>query len=76
MCNRSYWSTNSPFMSGRFQLLMKIFHLNNAEKQPDRTSDNYDKIYKIWLLFDLVSSKGNPTSPCILLIRNYPLMTA
>ena len=63
MCNRSYWSTKWPFcnenfsaiMSGRrFELLMKFFHLNDAEKQPNRTSHDYDKIYKIRPFLELV----------------------
>ena len=62
MCNRSNWSTKWPFynvsfsafMSGRFELLIKFFHLNDAERQPDGTSDDYDNIYNIRLLLDLV----------------------
>ena len=41
MYNISYWSTKWPFY-------------NDAEKQPDSTSDDYDKIYKIRPLFNLV----------------------
>ena len=58
---RSYWSSKWPFhtdtfshiMSGRrFELLMKYLHLNNSEKQPSRSSPDYDKIYKIRLFLD------------------------
>ena len=42
-------------MSGRrFELLMKFFHLNDSEKQPNRSSHEYDKIYKIRLFLELV----------------------
>ena len=59
MCNRAYWSIKWPFynesfsaiMSGRFELLMKFFHLNDTERQPDGTSDDYDNIRP---LLDLV----------------------
>ena len=62
MCNRSYWSTKWQFynerfsviMSGRFELLMKFFHVNDAEKQPNRTSHDCDNIYKIRPFLDLV----------------------
>ena len=32
----------SAIMSGRFQLSMKFFLLNNAMKKPDHTSNDYD----------------------------------
>ena len=63
MCNRSYWNTKWPFynesfsaiMSGRrLKRLMKFFHLNDVEKQPNRTSHDCDKIYKIRPFLDLV----------------------
>ena len=41
-------------MSGRFELLMSFFYLNDVKKQPDHTSNNYDKIYKIRQFLDLV----------------------
>ena len=41
-------------MSGRFELLMKFFHLNDAEKHPDGISDDYDNNYKARPLLDLV----------------------
>ena len=64
MCNRSYWSTKWPFYNesfsaimsgGRFELMMKSFHLNDVEIQPNRTSHDYDKIYKIRPFLDLVT---------------------
>ena len=44
-------------MSGRrFELLMKYIHLNDSKKQPPRGSDDYDKLYKVRPLLDLVVS--------------------
>ena len=44
-------------MSGRrFELLMRYIHLNDSEKQPPRESDDYDKLYKVRPLLDLVVS--------------------
>ena len=63
MCSRSYWNTKLPFynesfsaiMSGRrFERLMKFFHFNDVEKQPNRTSHDCDKIYKLRPFLDLV----------------------
>ena len=60
---RSYWSSKWPFqndtfsyiMSGRrFELLMRYLHLNNSEQQPPRSSPDYDKLYKIRPLLDLL----------------------
>lgn len=62
---RSYWSTKWPFyndvftsiMSGRrFELLMTYLHLNDSNQQPQRDSPNYDKLYKIRPLLDMVIS--------------------
>ena len=59
---RSYWSTKWPFhndvftsiMSARrFELLMTYFHSN---KQAQCDSPNYDKLYKIRPLLDMVIS--------------------
>ena len=42
-------------MSGRrFKLLMRYLHLNNSEHQPPLSSPNYDKLYKIQPLLDLL----------------------
>ena len=44
-------------MSGRrFELLMKYFHLNDKSNMPSRESDNYDKLYKIRPLLNLIIS--------------------
>ena len=40
--------------SKRFELLMKYFHLNDLTKMPERGSNNYDKLYKIRPLLDLI----------------------
>ena len=40
----------------RFELLMKYIYLNDSEKQPPRGSDDYDKLYKVQPLLDLVVS--------------------
>ena len=48
-------------MSGRtFVQLMKFFYLNDAEKQPNCTKDDYDKIYKIRQLLALVVKVFQP----------------
>ena len=33
---------------------MKYFHLNNSTKMPKHDSNNYDKLYKIGPLLDLI----------------------
>ena len=62
---RTYWSKKWPFhnnifsdiMSGRrFELLMRYIHLNDTQKMPPRDNIQYDKLYKIRPLYDLVVS--------------------
>ena len=53
-----YNESFSVIISGRiFELLMKFFLLNDAEKQPNHTSHDYDKIYKIRPL-SIIGYKG------------------
>jgi hypothetical protein len=42
-------------MSGRrFELLMRFLHLNDSEKMPKRDSLDYDKLYKIRPVYDII----------------------
>ncbi len=61
--NRCYWSTKWPFcsnsfsniMSGRrFEMLTKYLHLNDNTKMPDRSSPEYDRLYKIRPLLESI----------------------
>ena len=61
--SRSYWSTKWPFsnstfsniMSGRrFELLMSYLHLNDISQMPDRSSPNYDKLYRVRPFLDRI----------------------
>ena len=63
----------SAIMSGRFQLLMNFFHLNNAVNKSDCTSNDYDMIYKIKPLLDLVIKAFQSVYESI---RNHLLMRA
>ena len=60
---RSYWSNSWPFQNNnfrkvmyrrRFELLLKLLHLNDSRKQPARGQPGYDKLYKVRPLLDAV----------------------
>ena len=60
---RSYWSKSWPFCSNnfsflmssrRFELILRFFHLNNSQTQPQRGEPGFDKLYKIRPLLDLL----------------------
>ena len=42
--------------SRRFELLLKFFHLNNSETQPQRGEQGYDKLYKLRPFLDLITT--------------------
>ncbi len=61
--NRCYWSTKWPFcsnsfsniMSGRrFEMVTKYLHLNDNTMMPDRSSPEYDRLYKIRPLLESI----------------------
>ena len=60
---RCYWSKKWPFnsinfaslmSSRRFELILKFFHLNNSDTQPRREEPEFDKLYKVRPLLDLL----------------------
>ena len=61
---RDYWSINhqltdpyiSPFMPiNRFFFILSHFHLNDNEKEPGRNDQNYNKLYKVKPLIDILA---------------------
>lgn len=65
-CIEDYWSSD-PLLQvieiaetmtlKRFQKIMKYLHLNDNSQMPNRTDDNYDKLYKIRPLVEHINKK-------------------
>ena len=51
---RSNESFTAIMSDQTFELLMKYLHLNASTKVPERCSNNYDKLYKIRPLLDVI----------------------
>ena len=64
---RDYWSTN-PLLGtpgivkgmgrNRFQSILSHLHLNDNSKMPQRGSPNFDKLYKVRPLFEVVKTNS------------------
>ena len=70
---RMYWAphTKIPAISDimglkRFETIKQFFHINNNTNMPKRTADNFDKLYKVRPLLDMLQTKcrKHPQEEC------------